>query len=129
MEIGSRVLQADRLAVLAPVRQDQDVRMLGMVELVDYVRLGRAEAPRRLEELARGQLLRAKNQRLPGVERVLDLAELRVRQRPGQVDAGRLEAEALAERPQPEHVRAPRAPREATSCARWPAADRPAGRR
>ena len=61
--------------------------MLGMMELVDDMRLGVAELPCEGEELARRQPLAAHDQHLRGEERVPDLAE-----RPR--DAVRFHAEA-----------------------------------
>ena len=51
VEVRARVLQAGRLAVLLHVGQDQDVRIVGMVELVDHVRLRRPDAARERDEL------------------------------------------------------------------------------
>src|SRR4051812_12976187 len=51
MEISARILQADRLAVLPAIGQDQDVGMLGMMELVDDMRLGWTESTGKFEEL------------------------------------------------------------------------------
>src|SRR2546426_9017928 len=77
MEVGAGVRKADRCAVLLHVGQDQDVGVLGMVELVDHVRLGPAELARELEELRRLQLQISEDQDLPGKERIPDFPEIR----------------------------------------------------
>src|SRR2546425_8787802 len=87
MEIRAGVGKADRLAVLLPVGQDQDVRMLRMMELVDDVRLGTAELAREFQILGGTQPLAAEDEDLAGEERVPDLDE-------GRVDAVRFEPEA-----------------------------------
>src|SRR2546426_7265443 len=76
MEVGAGVRKADRRAVLLHVGQDQDVGVLGMVELVDDVRLGPAELARELEELRRLQLQISEHQDLPGKERIPDFPEI-----------------------------------------------------
>src|SRR5256885_10801011 len=77
MEVGAGVRKADRRAVLLHVGQDQDVGVLGMMELVDDVRLGPAEPARELEELRRLQLQISEHQDLPGKERIPDFPEIR----------------------------------------------------
>src|SRR2546428_3513175 len=77
MEVRAGVRQADRRAVLLHVGQDQDVGVLGMVELVDDVRLGPAELARELEELRRLQPQISEHQDLPGKERIPDFPEIR----------------------------------------------------
>ncbi len=76
---------------------------VGMMELIDHVRLGRTEASRKGVELRRRQALAAQYQHLAGEERVLDLLERGVAQRCGQIDAGRLEAEVRMQLRQREH--------------------------
>ena len=51
-----------RAAVLSHVREDEDVRILGMVELVDDVRLRRPEAARECGELRGTDVLRTQDQ-------------------------------------------------------------------
>jgi hypothetical protein len=64
-----------------------------MVELVDHVRLRRADAPREGEELRRVDLLGAQRQQVVRVERLLERAEVGIDERPGQVDAFGFDAE------------------------------------
>ena len=78
MEVRAGVREADRLAVLLHVREDQDVRVLGMVELVDHVGLGLAELAREREESRGRELLTPENQDLGSEKRVPDLAEVRI---------------------------------------------------
>ena len=73
-----------------------------MVELVDHVRLGRAEAAREGEELRRRECLRAHHEHLAVVEGVLDLANSAPR-KAGQDRAQDLGTEAVAERSYLEH--------------------------
>jgi hypothetical protein len=68
------------------------------MEGVDDVRLGLPEPPREGEELGGRQLLILDGEHLALEERLLDLAELRVRQRLRQVDAVDREAEDVRER-------------------------------
>src|SRR5260221_8361300 len=91
VEVGPRVGEAGRLAVLLYVGEDQDVGVLGMVELVDDVRLGTAELPRELEESAGAEFLMAEDKDLRGEESVPDFAEI-----PGNPLG--LDAESVAER-------------------------------
>ena len=77
----------------------------GMMELVDDMRLGRAETPPPRGELRRRQRLRAHDEHLAAKERLLDLGELRIRQRFREIDVERFEPEAGIERTGPErHV-------------------------
>jgi hypothetical protein len=73
------------------------------MELVDHVRLGRAEASRERDELRRHEALRAEHQHLAAEERFFDRGERRVVERVREVDALRLEAEAGRERSRGEH--------------------------
>src|SRR5581483_1099839 len=75
MEVRPCIGEADGLAVLLAVGEDQDVRMLRVMELVDDMRLRSAELPREVEEFSRAQALRANDQELRGEERVPDLAK------------------------------------------------------
>ena len=50
------------------------------MELVDHVRLRRAEAPRERDELRRRELLRAQCQHLPGIEGALDFGKFGIGQ-------------------------------------------------
>src|SRR5688500_730428 len=93
MEIGARVRQAGRLAVPLHVRQDEDVGMLGMVELVDDVRLGPAELPGEAQEPGRAEALAPENQHLGGEECIPYRAAVRS-------DLVAFHAEAVAELPQ-----------------------------
>ena len=68
-----------------------------MVELVDHVRLGRPEAPRESEKLARAQLLPAENEHLAGEERFFDFAENTVGKRLGEIDPARFQGEIPAQ--------------------------------
>src|SRR3954466_7916159 len=70
VEVGAGVGQADRLTVLLHVRQDEDVGMLGMVELIDDVRLWFAELAGKAQKFTRGKALVAENQNLRGEERI-----------------------------------------------------------
>src|SRR5439155_9193371 len=76
MEVRAGVRKADRRAVVLHVGQDQDVGVLGMMELVDHVRLGPAELARELEELHRLQPQVSEHQDLPGKERIPDFPEI-----------------------------------------------------
>jgi hypothetical protein len=69
------------------VRQDEDVALLRVVEGVDDVRLGRAEAPREGQELTGLEPLALDGQDLPFEERLLDVAESGVGERLRQIDA------------------------------------------
>jgi len=48
VKVRAGIREPERLPVVDAVRQDQDVRVVRMMELVDDVRLGRSEAPREL---------------------------------------------------------------------------------
>jgi hypothetical protein len=109
MEIRSGVLQPGRLAVLLHVGQDQDVRIVRMMELVDHVRLRRAEPFRERDELRRGELLPAQHEHLACVERALELGESVRGERARDVDVAGLQSEASA-----------------TAVRTWPWADFPA---
>src|SRR6185503_3049880 len=63
--------------VLLHVRQDQDVGMRGLVELIDDVRLRLAEPTRKAQKLRGAKALAAENQNLRGEERIPDFAEVR----------------------------------------------------
>jgi hypothetical protein len=58
-----------------------------MVELVDHVRLRRADAAREGEELRGADVLAAQGEHVVLVERALELGEVGVRQRLGEIDA------------------------------------------
>jgi hypothetical protein len=75
-----------------------------MMELVDHVRLGRAEASRERDELRRQEPLAAKHQHLAREERALDVGKRRVVERLRQVEIARFEAEAGRERVGGEHA-------------------------
>ena len=64
-----------------------------MVELVDDMRLRRAQALRELQELPGRDALGAQRNHLVGIESPFDLLEHRVGQRPREIDVGRFRAE------------------------------------
>jgi hypothetical protein len=66
-----------------------------MVELVDHVRLGRAEASRECVELRGRQMLAAKHEHLAGEECALYFIECGIAQRCGEIDSTSLEAEPV----------------------------------
>ena len=68
-----------------------------MVELVDHVRLGRPEAAREFQKLARRQFLSAEHEHLAGEERFLDFTKSAVGEGPGEIDAARLQREIPAQ--------------------------------
>ena len=68
--------------------------IVGMMELVDDVRLGRADPAREGEELGGADVLAAQGEHVVLVERPLELGEVGVRQRLGEIDAVGLDAEA-----------------------------------
>ena len=98
MEIRPRVGKPDRLSVAPAVRQDQDVRIVGMVELVDHVRLGRTEPPGEGDVLRGRQRLLAQDQNLRPEERLLELDEFGVGQSPRGIDGGGFQTETRAKR-------------------------------
>jgi hypothetical protein len=103
VEVRAGVGEPARLAVDHHVRQDQDVPIVGMVELVDDVRLRRAEAPRPLDELGGGEPLPARDEDLRLEEGVADGVELAWRQA-REIDAVDLDAEALGEGMRDQHA-------------------------
>ena len=96
------VLQPGGLIVDLHVRQDQDVRVVRVVEFVDHVRLRWPDAARERGELRRRQGLGAYAEHLMLVEHALELAELGIVEL-RQVGAVHLGAEAIAERSCVEH--------------------------
>ena len=64
MEVGPGIGEANRRTIAPAVRQDEDVRIVRVMELVDHVGLGLAEAAREVDILVRRQLLVAKHQHL-----------------------------------------------------------------
>ena len=64
-----------------------------MMELVDDVRLRRADAPREIDELRGCDVLTAQREHLVRVERMLELIERRVGQRQRQIDVKGFSAE------------------------------------
>src|SRR5256885_14994790 len=109
MEVGAGVRKADRRAVLLHVGQDQDVGVLGVMELVDDVRLGPAELARELEKLRRLSLRFLKTRICPAKNASQTFRK------------SGLIASASSPKP-PSSVSRIRAPREAASCARRRAA-------
>ena len=73
-----------------------------MVELVDHMRLRRAEARAKAANCAGASVLPADRQHLAGVERALDLGERFRRQRARDVGVD-LDAETRGEGPRSEH--------------------------
>ena len=67
-----------------------------MVELIDHVRLGRAEALRKGVELRRRQALPAEHHHLAGEKRALDFLERGVAQWRRKIDAVNLDAKSVA---------------------------------
>src|SRR5256885_7328770 len=109
MEVGAGVRKADRRAVLLHVGQDQDVGVLGVMELVDDVRLGPAELARELEKLRRLSLRFLKTRICPAKNASQTFRK------------SGLIASASSPKP-PSSVSRIRAPREVASCARRRAA-------
>ena len=103
VEIRSGVLQARGLAVLLHIGQDQDVRVLGVMELVDDVRLRRPDAARKLDELRRRDVLPAQRQHLVRVQRPLEFPEGRVGQRQREIDVGGFDTEQRRQRSECNH--------------------------
>jgi hypothetical protein len=61
------------------------------------MRLGRPEASRESEKLARGELLPAEHEHLAGEERLFDFAESGIGKRPSEVDAARFHGKIPAQ--------------------------------
>jgi len=76
--------------------------VLGMVELIDDVRLGRPEAARECEKLGGGEVLSPQHQHLRCEERLFDRAERRLGEGLREVDAARFGAEAWRQRHDPQ---------------------------
>ena len=94
MEVRTGVGEADRLAILLHVGEDQDVGVLGMMELIDDVRLGRTEASSERNELRGRQSLVRNRQNLTVEKSILDVSERFVGQRFGEIDPRGLQPEA-----------------------------------
>ena len=107
VEVRAGIGKPRRLSILGPVGQDQDVRVVRVMELVDHVRLGRAEAARERDILCRRQRLVAQHQHLAAEERLLDVGEPCVGKRLRKIDVGSFEPEAMAQRLHLEHGQAP----------------------
>src|SRR5215472_130808 len=97
VEIRSGIRQPDRLAILLPIGQNQDVRVRRMMELVDHVRLGRAEATREGHVSRRREGLATHHEELSAEERLLELREGGVGKRLPKVDACSLQSECGGE--------------------------------
>ena len=78
MEVRPCVGKPDRFPVILHVGKDEDVGMLGMVELVDDVGLRASELPCEVQEVGCSELLRAKHQYLSPTKSVPDFAEVRL---------------------------------------------------
>ncbi len=91
-------MRADRLAVLHDVRDQRDLRILGLVDLGPDIDLRPAETARESDELTRRQVLLANHDHRVAVERVLDFREGRVADGPGQVETADFRADRAVAR-------------------------------
>lgn len=93
----ARVAQADRLAVLDHVRDDQHLGMVLQRELVQHVALQRAEAAGEGHLLGGADVLVAEHQHVVVQETAVHAGEIRVAQRLAQVDADDFGAQGRVE--------------------------------
>ena len=91
------VAQADRLAVLDDVRDDQDLRVARQLELVQHVDLQRAEAAAEGDLLRRRDALVAEHQHVVVEVGAVDAGEVLARQGLRQVQAEHLGAQRRVE--------------------------------
>src|SRR5690606_14585971 len=81
------ITQADRLAVLDDVGNDEDFRVAGQQELAQHVDLQLTEAAAEVDVLLRGQVLVAEHHHAVFQVGLVDAGEIGVVERLGEVDA------------------------------------------
>lgn len=97
MPVLAGVDGALQLSLLPHVGDDEDLGMLGEVELADHVRLERAEVPAECDMLLRRQVCVPEQQDPVLAERLIEQAHGFGFQPPGQVDAGHFGAAGARE--------------------------------
>jgi hypothetical protein len=87
VEVAARVGKSDRPTVFLSIREDEDVGIAGIVELIDDVRLGPAEAARKGQELAGRETLPLDRQHASLPQRASELAEIGIGKFAREIDA------------------------------------------
>ena len=105
MPVLAGIAQADRLAVLDDVGDDEDLGVVGQVELMQHVDHQAAEAAAEIDVLPRRDALVAEHQQVVVQVRLVHALEIGGRQFASQVQANELGAHGTRQRPQLERLR------------------------